>query len=477
MEMREKAYLKWYNKIGYGSGDIAGNVIYALLSAFVMIFLTDTVGMNAGIIGSLIAASKLLDGVSDIFFGVLIDKTSTKMGKARPWMFYGYFGCAICLVAIFCIPANISAFAQYTWFFVAYTVLNAGFYTANNIAYSALTALITKNNQERVEMGSIRFMFAFGTSMLIQTITVSFVAVFGGGAAAWRTVAIIYAVVGLISNTISVMSVRELSPEELAGNEINPVVYDKQIKEGELEQVAEELKGEAQTGEEKYSLGAAFKLLVQNKYYLMIVVSYLLMQIYSATLNMGIYFMSYVLKNANLLGVFSWAINIPMIVGLLMTPMLVQKWGGMFRLNKMGYIIGSLGRILVVVAGYMGSVPLMLASTAIAALGMSPLQGNMNALIATCSEYTYLTTGKRVDGTMYSCTSFGTKVGGGIGTAVAGWLLALSGYVGGAEVQSAACMNMLHILYLWMPMLLTILITLILRGLNVEKAVVEQKEK
>ena len=477
MEMREKTYLKWYNKIGYGSGDIAGNVIYALLSAFVMIFLTDTVGMNAGIIGSLIAASKLLDGVSDIFFGVLIDKTSTKMGKARPWMFYGYFGCAICLVAIFCIPANISAFAQYTWFFVAYTVLNAGFYTANNIAYSALTALITKNNQERVEMGSIRFMFAFGTSMLIQTITVSFVAAFGGGAAAWRTVAIIYAVVGLISNTISVMSVRELSPEELAGNEINPVVYDKQIKEGELEQVAEELKGEAQTGEEKYSLGAAFKLLVQNKYYLMIVVSYLLMQIYSATLNMGIYFMSYVLKNANLLGVFSWAINIPMIVGLLMTPMLVQKWGGMFRLNKMGYIIGSLGRILVVVAGYMGSVPLMLASTAIAALGMSPLQGNMNALIATCSEYTYLTTGKRVDGTMYSCTSFGTKVGGGIGTAVAGWLLALSGYVGGVEVQSAACMNMLHILYLWMPMVLTILITLILRGLNVEKAVVEQKEK
>ena len=45
--MKEKTYLKWYNKVGYGSGDIAGNVVYALLSAFVMIFLTDTVGMNA----------------------------------------------------------------------------------------------------------------------------------------------------------------------------------------------------------------------------------------------------------------------------------------------------------------------------------------------------------------------------------------------------------------------------------------------
>ena len=216
---KERTYLTWANKIGYGSGDIAGNVVYALLSAFVMIFLTDTVGMNAGIVGTLIAVSKLFDGVSDIFFGSMIDKTNTKMGKARPWMFYGYSGCAVCLVAIFCIPADISATAQYAWFFIAYTLLNAGFYTSNNIAYSALTALITKNNNERVQMGSIRFMFAFGTSMLIQTITVGLVAYFGGGAAAWRTVAIIYAIVGVISNTLSVMSVRELSPEELAEGE------------------------------------------------------------------------------------------------------------------------------------------------------------------------------------------------------------------------------------------------------------------
>ncbi len=176
--MEEKKYLKWYNKVGYGSGDIAGNVVYAFLSAFVMIFLTGTVGLNAGIVGTLIAVSKLFDGISDIFFGSLIDRTHSKMGKARPWMFYGYFGCAVCLAAIFVIPADISEFAQYAWFFIAYTLLNAGFYTANNIAYLALTALITKNNHERVQMGSIRFMFAFGTSMLIQTITVGCVAFF-----------------------------------------------------------------------------------------------------------------------------------------------------------------------------------------------------------------------------------------------------------------------------------------------------------
>ena len=444
--MEEKKYLKWYNKVGYGAGDIAGNVVYALLAAFVMIYLTDTVGLHAGIVGTLIAVSKIFDGISDVFFGAMIDKTKSKMGKARPWMLYGYFGCAVCLVAIFCIPVDMGQKAQYAWFFIVYTLLNAGFYTANNIAYSALTALITKNNSERVQMGSIRFMFAFGTSMLIQAITVGFVAKLGGGAAAWRTVAIIYAIIGVISNTLSVLSVKELSDEELA--------EDKKSDESE----------------EKYNLISAFKLLVHNKYFLMICGSYLLMQLYSATLGMGIYFMKYVLGDEGLFGTFSWAINIPMIVGLLVTPILVAKFNGMYKLNVAGYVIGTAGRLGVVAAGYMGNIMLMLAFTAVAALGMSPLQGDMNALIATTSEYTRLTTGKKVDGTMYSCTSFGTKVGGGLGTAIAGWMLAASGYVQNAVTQSQSCVNMLYVMYLWLPMIFNLIITFILIRLNVEKA-------
>lgn len=79
--MEEKKYLKWYNKVGYGSGDIAGNVVYAFLTSFVMIYLTDSVGLAAGIVGTLIAVSKLFDGFTDIFFGSMIDKTHSKMGK------------------------------------------------------------------------------------------------------------------------------------------------------------------------------------------------------------------------------------------------------------------------------------------------------------------------------------------------------------------------------------------------------------
>lgn len=128
--MEEKKCLKWYNKIGYGSGDIAGNVVYAFLTSFVMVYLTDTIGLASGIVGTLIAVSKLFDGFTDIFFGSMIDKTHSKMGKARPWMLYGYIGCVITLVACFAVPTGLGRTAQYAWFFIAYTLLNGVFYTA-----------------------------------------------------------------------------------------------------------------------------------------------------------------------------------------------------------------------------------------------------------------------------------------------------------------------------------------------------------
>lgn len=453
--MEERRYLKWYNKVGYGSGDIAGNVVYAFLSSFVMIYLTNTVGLNPGIVGSLIAASKVFDGVTDIFFGAMIDKTKTRLGKARPWMLYAYIGCAVTLVAIFAVPVNMGRTSQYAWFFIAYTLLNAVFYTANNIAYSALTALVTKNSKERVQMGSCRFIFAFSTSLLIQSVTVGAVAALGGGASGWRTLAVIYAVIGLAVNTISVLSVKELPDEEL----------------NESAECAEK-----ETAAERYGLAEAVKLLAANRFYLMICGVYILQQVYTAMINMGIYYMTYVLKNENLYGVFSWAVNIPLIIALVFTPALVAKWNGMYKLNLRGYMLGTLGRGLVVVAGYMGSVPLMLLFTAVAAFGQGPWQGDMNAVIASCSEYTYLTKHKRVDGTMYSCTSLGIKLGGGLGTAAAGWLLAASGFDGAAPVQTQSCMNMLYFMYLWLPMIISLLITIVLSRMNVEQANAELKK-
>ena len=449
--MEEKKYLKWYNKVGYGSGDIAGNVVYAFLTSFVMIYLTDTIGLNAGIVGTLIAVSKLFDGVTDVFFGSMIDKTKSKMGKARPWMFYGFFGCALTLFGVFAIPTNIGQTAQYAWFFICYTMLNAVFYTANNIAYAALTSLVTKNSRERVEMGSFRFMFSFGTNLLIQSITFGAVAAFGGGAEAWRTVALIYCIVGIISNTLSAFSVKELSDEELRDDA-------------------------TEEEDSKLTFVQTFKLLVSNKYFVMICGIYILQQLRAAMLSVGTYYMTYVLLNQNLFGVFSWAINIPLIIALAITPELVARAKGMYKVNKYSYTFATACRVGIIIAAYLGSVPLMLVFTVLTSLGEGPWQGDVGAVIASCSEHTYIKTGKRIDGSMFSCTSFGTKLGGGIGVALSGWLLDMSGYINNGAVQPDSCISMMSVMYLWLPFAFDLIITVVLSFLNVEEANKKLKE-
>ena len=443
--MEQKKYLKWYHKVGYGTGDVAGNCVYALLTAFMMIYLTDTVELSMGIVSTLIAASKIFDGVSDFFFGRLIDKTHSKMGKARPWMLWPYIGCSVCLVACFAIPMSWGETAQYVFFFIAYTLLNAVFFTANNIAYASLTALITKNTSERVQLGSFRFVFAFATKIIIEAVTIHAVIWLGNGASAWRTIAIIYAILGLITNTISVFSVKEL-PEADEG----------------MEEEREE--------EHKLTFFKSFGLLLKNKYYVIICITYIMTQLYASVIGIGTYYAKYILGNEGLFSDLSLAINVTMVVSLIALPIVIQKMGGMYKLNIFGYFVAIVGRLGVLTAAYLGSFPMMLVFTAVGTLGVAPLQGDMNALIASCSEYTTLKTGHRLDGMMFSCSSLGIKLGGAFGTAICGWLLDATGYVENAAAQNAGTVGMLQFLYLWAPVIICAAIMFLLTQLKVEKA-------
>ena len=442
--MEEKKYLKWYNKVGYGSGDLAANCIYGLLTSFVMIYLTDTVGLNAGVIGTLIMFSKFADGITDVFFGNLIDKTKSKMGKARPWMLYSEIGNCVLLVAIFAVPASLGKTAQYAYFFIAYTLLNAVFYTANNIAYASLTSLITKNGNERVQVGSIRFMFSLVTNITVLSITVNLVTKFGGGAKGWRTVAILYAVIALIVNAISVFSVKEIPQEE-----------------EETESVS---------SEEKVSFVESLKLLLANKYFLLIAAFYIMMYVQTGISSIGIYYMTYVIGNPAMLGTFSMAMMLPMVVGLVFTPMLVKKFKGMYKVNLCGYGLAIVFRIGFIIGGYMLNIPMMFICSALGGLCTSPVTGDINALISAASDYTVRTKGKHIEGAMFSCSSLGIKVGGGIGSALSGLLLAAGGYVANAAQQSASCINMLNFMYLWFPLISVVVITIIMYFLKVEKA-------
>ena len=84
--------LKIRERLAYGVGDIGGNLIFAPISAFLLFYFTDTVGIGAAIAGTLLLFGRVLDGTMDLILGTLIDRTSTRWGKARPWILFSDAG-------------------------------------------------------------------------------------------------------------------------------------------------------------------------------------------------------------------------------------------------------------------------------------------------------------------------------------------------------------------------------------------------
>lgn len=433
--------------MAYGSGDLASNCSYGLVSSFLLLYLTSVVGMNSAVIGTLMLASKCLDGVSDVFFGNMIDRTHSRMGKARPWMLYGQIGVSVCLAFLFSVPAGMGKTAQYAYFFVFYTCLNAIFYTANNIAYSALTALITKNPNERVQLGSFRFIFAVATNIVLGFAVTSAVNAFGGGAAGWRMVAIIFAVIALVVNTISVLAVKELPEEEMAVTE------------------------KREPSEDKLSFIDTIRILLKNKYYIMIVVIYIVYYIMSNLVTgSGVFFATYYFGNEGIYGLLNMMKMFPVILALIIAPIIIKKVGNMQKVNTWGYAISCVLGIPLIYAAVTKNTTLFLVILFAKGVFAGFLSGSLNAFIAEASAYTIRTTGVHMDGTMYSCSSLGVKIGGGIGTAAVGWLLALGGFVNDAAVQTAGATNMILWIYLIIPVLIGVLITFLISRLDVEKA-------
>lgn len=445
--MEQKKYLKLGNKVGFGSGSLGITMTYILIVAYVMIYMTDTVGLNAGVVGTLVMVSKFTDGISDIIFGHILDRTHTKWGKARPWMFGAYFGCMLSVILLFSVPASMGKTAQYVYFFIWYTMYNSVFYTMNNLSYSTLTSLITKNPNERVQMGSFRYLFSNTAYIFLTTLTPSFVVMLGGGTSGWRNLAIIYSIIGFVVNTISVLSVKEL-PDE--------VLY-------------EERKGSAESTE-KITFVESVKLLFKNKYFLILCGIYIISFILQGVGNTGgIYYMTYVLKNANLLGIFNLCGVIPILIGLAITPVLTKKFG-VYKVTTVGMIVASVVKVLNVFFGYQMNVTMVLVCSFIFGLFSSPTTATLPTLTSATSDYSFKKDGKRIDGMIFSCSSFGSKIGIGVGSALTGWLLAAAHYVSGAAEQSASVISMLNIIFYVLPLVGVVLMTILFSMLKVEKA-------
>ena len=448
-ENNEIKRMPMLQKIGYGMGDAGCNFCWTFVASFIMIYCTNILGVSAAAIGTIMMMSKILDGITDLFMGRIIDITHSKMGKARFWLFVSTFPLSVSTFVLFNVPAGFTENTKYIYIFIVYTLMGAFFYTMNNIAYSTLTALVTKNPKDRVQMATCRYIAAIAATLFMSTYTMKLVERFGGGQQGWRTVSIIYAVLCFAFLMVPVIAVRELPEEELRDRQ-------------------EEEKAEMSKNEE-ISFLKGFLLLLKNKYFLMILMMYLVQSLSGGiTGGMGIYFAAYQLGDASLLGKLSMASLLPMVFMLLFVPEITSRFG--IRTSAMiGGMIGAAAGVLLLIGGLRGSFLLVLAGLVLRSIGNSPLTGGMNALIAEVDDYSSLKFGHRMTGSMYSCSSVGIKVGTGIGTAVCGFLLDASGFDGKASVQTAAALATINWSYILGYALQSLILVIFLYFLNVEK--------
>lgn len=445
--MEQKKYLKWYHKIGHSSGDFGSNFMFTFVSSFMMIYLTDTVGLNAAVIGMLIMAAKLLECVTGLFFGNLLDNTHSKMGKARPWVFYAAFPMGICQILLFMIPDTWQNL-QYVYFFLVYVLLNAVFYTANNISYTTLSVMITRNSSERVQLSSIRMMFAYIAGILISTVTLNLVGDFGGGAAGWRSVAIIYTLIMLFFNSIAVFSAKELPGEAKQAEEENRI--DKK--------------------DEKLGVIYILKTLFKNKFFWILMLYNALFYASNAIASgTAVYYFLHVIGNPSLMGVCALAGMVPTLIGLVATPFLVSRFG-IYKVTVIGMISSAILTIPYAYGSFNANLGLIIIFSILKGLGAAPIMGCNSAITADVAHYTYLKEGVHLEGSIFSVGSIGIKFGSGFGSALCGFLLSIGGYLGTASVQTQDAILTLKLLFGVLPFVFAAAMAVILAMLKVQYA-------
>ncbi|MDP5061847.1 MAG: MFS transporter [Maribacter sp.] len=164
-------------KIGYALGDGAANIAWRGVATFLFIFYTDVFGLSPVTVGVLFLVARFSDGISDVLMGIIGDRTKSKYGKFRPWILWTAIPLGIILSLLFTSP-ELSDSGKIAYAYVTYIVFTL-IYTANNIPYGALMAVMTGDDKERTSIGSFRMAGAFAGGMLVQGALLFLVAYFG----------------------------------------------------------------------------------------------------------------------------------------------------------------------------------------------------------------------------------------------------------------------------------------------------------
>ncbi|HDC2658117.1 TPA: MFS transporter [Salmonella enterica] len=153
-------------KIGYGLGDAGGTVITCLIMNFLTFFYTDVFGLTPALVGTLFIALRVFDAISDPVMGIITDRTQSRWGRFRPWQLWIAIPIGIIGVLTFTVP-DAGMGVKITWAFGTYLLLSVG-YTAINVPYCALINTMTTHHEEVIACQSWRFVLCGVAGFLVS---------------------------------------------------------------------------------------------------------------------------------------------------------------------------------------------------------------------------------------------------------------------------------------------------------------------
>jgi len=174
-----KQYLTVKEKLGFGLGDTASNIVYQAVINVLLYFYTDVYGITAAAAGTLLVVVRLFDAITDPMMGAIADRTNSKHGRYRPWMLWVAIPYGILAIAAFITP-NADMGTKLVYAYISYALLMTA-YTAVNIPYSALGGVMTGDSEERANLQTWRFAMAMVGGFLVTSSVFPLAALLGGG--------------------------------------------------------------------------------------------------------------------------------------------------------------------------------------------------------------------------------------------------------------------------------------------------------
>ena len=302
--MNQKSKLtfgKIFERFSYGCGDFGCNIIYTAMSAFLLFYYTDYANVSAMAVGTIMMVSRIFDGVSDIIMGVIVDRTKSKYGKARPWILRMCIPFAVSGILLFSVPTSWAATPKLVYVFITYNLVSTVIYTAINVPYSALNALMTQDPYERSVLSIFRNLLATAGTLTINTFTLPLVEYFGNNASAWTKTFVVFGFVAIAAFLFTFFGTRER---------------------------VRAVENESTENQEDVPFVTGIKALFKNKYWIMMTCMLaLFFLMYSVNGGATVYYAKDILGDKNLVSTINGIFNIVQICGMFFIAMLVKKYG------------------------------------------------------------------------------------------------------------------------------------------------------